>query len=287
MVPKLTPNHYVPIPEGYLSGNGSVCKPLTNQIRGAKRFHEICLLCLNQVAVETLALITWMEAHPFVLGANLQGGERLVTYPFDMRRLTKESEEKEKRLNPRAHRQKRQYEEEEEEPNPYLHIGYHQESYGSPQESNPYHQETYGYHQENYGYHHENQGYSEENQGYREENQGYREENQGYHEENQGYYEENRGDERSEGHHEGYQEGYSEGYREGYGEGEAEEEIRVTEDQSLFRWLAISYASTHRTMTHNHQGGCHSDDPTGGMGIVNRAKWKPIPGSELYFHFLN
>ncbi|XP_056585996.1 inactive carboxypeptidase-like protein X2 isoform X1 [Triplophysa dalaica] len=262
MVPKLTPNHYVPIPEGYLSGNGSV-------------------------AVETLALITWMEAHPFVLGANLQGGERLVTYPFDMRRLTKESEEKEKRLNPRAHRQKRQYEEEEEEPNPYLHIGYHQESYGSRQESSPYHQETYGYHQENYGYHHENQGYSEENQGYREENHGYREENQGYREENQGYYEENRGDERSEGHHEGYQEGYSEGYREGYGEGEAEEEIRVTEDQSLFRWLAISYASTHRTMTHTHQGGCHSDDPTGGMGIVNRAKWKPIPGSMNDFSYLH
>uniref|UniRef100_A0A673LII9 Inactive carboxypeptidase-like protein X2 n=1 Tax=Sinocyclocheilus rhinocerous TaxID=307959 RepID=A0A673LII9_9TELE len=125
MVPKLISNHHVPIPEGILSSNGSV-------------------------AVETLALISWMENHPFVLGANLQGGERLVTYPFDMRRLTKE----------------------------------------------------------------------------------------------------------------------------------------VIEDQSMFRWLAISYASTHRTMTQTYQGGCHTDDPTGGMGIVNRAKWKPIPGSMNDFSYL-
>uniref|UniRef100_A0A673LK29 Inactive carboxypeptidase-like protein X2 n=1 Tax=Sinocyclocheilus rhinocerous TaxID=307959 RepID=A0A673LK29_9TELE len=163
MVPKLISNHHVPIPEGILSSNGSV-------------------------AVETLALISWMENHPFVLGANLQGGERLVTYPFDMRRLTKESEEMEKKLNSRANRRKRQYEEEEEEePNPYLHTGYHQE---------------------------------------------------------------------------------------------------MIEDQSMFRWLAISYASTHRTMTQTYQGGCHTDDPTGGMGIVNRAKWKPIPGSMNDFSYL-
>uniref|UniRef100_A0A8C1VR20 Adipocyte enhancer-binding protein 1 n=1 Tax=Cyprinus carpio TaxID=7962 RepID=A0A8C1VR20_CYPCA len=126
MVPKLISNHHVPIPEGILSSNGSV-------------------------AVETLALMSWMESHPFVLGANLQGGERLVTYPFDMRRLTKE----------------------------------------------------------------------------------------------------------------------------------------MIEDQSLFRWLAISYASTHHTMTQTHQGGCHTDDPTGGMGIVNRAKWKPIPGSMNDFSYLH
>uniref|UniRef100_A0A672N886 Adipocyte enhancer-binding protein 1 n=1 Tax=Sinocyclocheilus grahami TaxID=75366 RepID=A0A672N886_SINGR len=149
MVPKLIPNHHVPIPEGILSSNGSV-------------------------AVETLALISWMKSQPFVLGANLQGGERLVTYPFDMRRLTKESEEMEKKLNSRANRQ-----------------------------------------------------------------------------------------------------------------GEPEEEIRVIEDQSLFRWLAISYASTHRTMTQTFQGGCHADDPTGGLGIVNRAKWKPIPGSMNDFSYLH
>uniref|UniRef100_A0A4W4GV44 F5/8 type C domain-containing protein n=1 Tax=Electrophorus electricus TaxID=8005 RepID=A0A4W4GV44_ELEEL len=133
MVPKLTPNHHVPIPEGYL------------------------------LAVETRALISWMESHPFVLGANLQGGERMVTYPFDMRRLTKE----------------------------------------------------------------------------------------------------------------------------GYGEAEPEEEIRMVEDQSLFRWLAISYASTHRTMTNTYRGGCHTEDPTGRMGIVNRAKWKPIPGSMNDFSYLH
>lgn len=39
-----------------------------------------------QLAVETKAIISWMERNPFVLGANLQGGEKLVVYPFDMQR---------------------------------------------------------------------------------------------------------------------------------------------------------------------------------------------------------
>lgn len=258
MVPKLTPNHHIPIPEGILSSNGSV-------------------------ALETLALISWMETHPFVLGANLQGGEKLVTYPFDMRRLTKESEAMQKKLGSRANRRKRQYEEEDEEPNPYLHIGYHQESYSGPQENHAYDHESYGYHQESYGYHHQNQGYHEETQRYHDETQGYHDETQGYHNENQRYHHEGY----SEGYNEGHQEGYPEGYRGGYGEGEQEDEIRMVEDQSLFRWLAISYASTHRTMTQTHQRGCHSDDPTGGLGIVNRAKWKPIPGSMDDFSYLH
>ncbi|XP_052459761.1 inactive carboxypeptidase-like protein X2 isoform X2 [Carassius gibelio] len=266
MVPKLISNHHVPIPEGILSSNGSV-------------------------AMETLALISWMESHPFVLGANLQGGERLVTYPFDMRRLTKESEEMEKKRNPRGNRHKRQYdEEEEEEPHPYLHIGYHQESYSGPHENHAYHQENYGYHQESYGYHHQNQGYHEESQGFHDESQGYHDENQRYHDENQRYHDENQRyhqEGHSEGYHEGYQEGYSEGHREGYGEVEPEEEIRSIEDESLFRWLAISYASTHHTMSQTYKGGCHTDDPTGGMGIVNRAKWKPIPGSMNDFSYLH
>lgn len=36
-----------------------------------------------QVAVETRALIAWMEKMPFVLGGNLQGGELVVTFPYD------------------------------------------------------------------------------------------------------------------------------------------------------------------------------------------------------------
>ena len=44
-------------------------------------------LCTSsQAAVETRAIITWMERTPFVLGANFQGGEKVVTYPFDMQR---------------------------------------------------------------------------------------------------------------------------------------------------------------------------------------------------------
>lgn len=50
----------------------------------------VCVqLCASQVAVETRAIIAWMEKHPFVLGANIQGGEKLITYPFDMQRPPK------------------------------------------------------------------------------------------------------------------------------------------------------------------------------------------------------
>lgn len=46
-------------------------------------------LFLFQIAVETRAIISWMESHPFVLGANFQGGESLVAYPYDSLRLNK------------------------------------------------------------------------------------------------------------------------------------------------------------------------------------------------------
>uniref|UniRef100_A0A3B4BII2 Peptidase M14 domain-containing protein n=1 Tax=Periophthalmus magnuspinnatus TaxID=409849 RepID=A0A3B4BII2_9GOBI len=120
LVPKLMPNHHIPIPEN-MEANNSV------------RNH------LN-IAVETRAIISWMRNYPFVLGANFQGGESIVAYPYDSLRMNKPAESQ------RAH---------------------------SP-------------------------------------------------------------------------------------------------DESLFRWLAVSYASTHLTMTHNYHGSCHGDTAAGGYGIVNR-----------------
>ncbi|XP_028271885.1 probable carboxypeptidase X1 isoform X2 [Parambassis ranga] len=54
-------NHYFPIPEQYTSEDAFV-------------------------ASETRAVISWMQNIPFVLGANLHGGEVVVTYPYDMTR---------------------------------------------------------------------------------------------------------------------------------------------------------------------------------------------------------
>uniref|UniRef100_A0A3Q3XD17 Uncharacterized protein n=1 Tax=Mola mola TaxID=94237 RepID=A0A3Q3XD17_MOLML len=138
MVPKLTPNHHVPIPENFETN--------------------------SSIAVETRAIISWMQSHPFVLGANFQGGETIVAYPYDSLRLNKPS---------------------------------------------------------------------------------------------------------------------------GEGHGDPEDEPQVVADESLFRWLAVSYASTHLSMVQNLHGSCQGDTPSGGHGIVNRAKWKPITGSMNDFSYLH
>uniref|UniRef100_A0AAV2JGI8 F5/8 type C domain-containing protein n=1 Tax=Knipowitschia caucasica TaxID=637954 RepID=A0AAV2JGI8_KNICA len=55
------PNHYIPMPEYYTKEDA-------------------------MVAPETRAVINWMEEIPFVLSANLHGGELVVTYPYDCTR---------------------------------------------------------------------------------------------------------------------------------------------------------------------------------------------------------
>lgn len=57
-------------------------------------------------------------------------------------------------------------------------------------------------------------------------------------------------------------------------------EAQETPDHAIFRWLAISFASAHLTMTEPYRGGCQAQDYTSGTGIVNGAKWKPRSGSE-------
>lgn len=59
--PSKVPNHYIPIPEYYTKEDA-------------------------MVAPETRAVISWMQDIPFVLSANLHGGELVVTYPFDCTR---------------------------------------------------------------------------------------------------------------------------------------------------------------------------------------------------------
>ncbi|KAM3868341.1 uncharacterized protein aebp1b [Diretmus argenteus] len=245
LVPKLTPNHHVPIPE-HLEANSSF-------------------------GVETRAIISWMENHPFVLGANLQGGERIVAYPYDSHRLNKPESQ-------RPHsRKKRQYEDE----------GYDVSEWGRGYQEEP---------EEDW----RGRGYAEPEEEWR--GRGYAEpveewRGRGYAEpveewRGRGYAEP---EEEWRGHgydHEHHEQGHREeeddrGREGGYQHVEPEDELRVTADESLFRWLAISYASTHLTMTHNYHGSCHGDDVAGGLGIINRAKWKPITGSMNDFSYLH
>ncbi|XP_017320328.1 probable carboxypeptidase X1 isoform X1 [Ictalurus punctatus] len=58
---KKVSNHYIPMPEYYTTTQA-------------------------MVAPETRAVISWMQDIPFVLSANLHGGELVVTYPFDCTR---------------------------------------------------------------------------------------------------------------------------------------------------------------------------------------------------------
>lgn len=145
------------------------------------------------------------------------------------------------------------------------------------------------------GYHEEpeedwrGRGYAEPEEEWR--GQGY---DHGYnHGYDRGY---DRGYENGHDHDQGYDQGYNQGYNQGYGYreeeeddrgrsagyqyGDPEDEPRAVADESLFRWLAVSYASTHLSMVQNLHGSCQGGTPAGGHGIVNRAKWKPITGSK-------
>ncbi|KAM9078397.1 adipocyte enhancer-binding protein 1 [Megaptera novaeangliae] len=148
-VPYRVPNNNLPIPERYLSPDATV-------------------------STEVRAIIAWMEKNPFVLGANLNGGERLVSYPYDMARTPSQEQ-----LLAAAMAAARGEDEEEAS------------------------------------------------------------------------------------------------------------EAQETPDHAIFRWLAISFASTHLTMTEPYRGGCQAQDYTGGMGIVNGAKWKPRSGTVNDFSYLH
>ncbi|XP_057629013.1 adipocyte enhancer-binding protein 1 [Chionomys nivalis] len=148
-VPYRVPNNNLPIPERYLSPDATV-------------------------STEVRAIISWMEKNPFVLGANLNGGERLVSYPYDMARTP--SQEQLLAAAMAAARGEDDYE-------------------GS--------------------------------------------------------------------------------------------EAQETPDHAIFRWLAISFASAHLTMTEPYRGGCQAQDYTSGMGIVNGAKWNPRSGTINDFSYLH
>lgn len=164
LVPHQFPNHHIPIPEHYLSEDAAVSAAQgTGRGESVAQGDTSCPVPASQVAVETRAVMAWMDKNPFVLGANLQGGEKLVSFPFDTARPSPPT--------PAAAPRPLDYEDEHPE-------------------------------------------------------------------------------------------------------------LQETPDHAVFRWLAISYASAHLTMTETFRGGCHGPDVTSAMGIVQGAKWHPRAGSK-------
>ncbi|XP_034025763.1 inactive carboxypeptidase-like protein X2 isoform X2 [Thalassophryne amazonica] len=254
MVPKVTPNHHIPIPENFES-NGLV-------------------------AVETRAIMSWMQNHPFVLGANFQGGEALVAYPYDSLRLNKAPE-----IQKPHSRKKRQYEEEGFDVVEWAR-GYQEEpeedwqSRGYAEAEDNWQRRGYD-HNQGYGYDH-GQGYDYDHAHGSDHGYGHGSDHGYGHDSDHGYgYDQDHG----YGHREAVEEDDG-GRGAGYQYAEPDDEPRVTADESLFRWLAVSYASTHLSMTHNYRGSCHGDSAAGGHGIVNRAKWNPVTGSMNDFSYL-
>lgn len=58
------------------------------------------------------------------------------------------------------------------------------------------------------------------------------------------------------------------------------QEHTPTPDDHVFRWLAYSYASTHRLMTDARRRVCHTEDFQKEEGTVNGASWHTVAGSK-------
>lgn len=58
------------------------------------------------------------------------------------------------------------------------------------------------------------------------------------------------------------------------------QEHSPTPDDHVFRWLAYSYASTHRLMTDARRRVCHTEDFQKEDGTVNGASWHTVAGSK-------
>lgn len=58
-------------------------------------------------------------------------------------------------------------------------------------------------------------------------------------------------------------------------------QLTPTADDHVFRWLAFSYASTHRLMTDVSRRVCHTDDFAKEDGTINGASWHTAAGSEI------
>lgn len=65
------------------------------------------------------------------------------------------------------------------------------------------------------------------------------------------------------------------------------QERTPTPDDHVFRWLAYSYASTHRLMTDARRRVCHTEDFQKEDGTVNGASWHTVAGSKCLIILLS
>ena len=65
------------------------------------------------------------------------------------------------------------------------------------------------------------------------------------------------------------------------------QEPSPTPDDHVFRWLAYSYASTHRLMTDARRRVCHTEDFQKEDGTVNGASWHTVAGSKSLMALLS
>uniref|UniRef100_A0A8B9J038 Carboxypeptidase D n=3 Tax=Amazona TaxID=12929 RepID=A0A8B9J038_9PSIT len=81
IMPSMNPDGYEKSQEG--DRGGTVGRNNSNNYDLNRNFPDQFVHVTDPLQPETLAVMTWLKTHPFVLSANLHGGSLVVNYPFD------------------------------------------------------------------------------------------------------------------------------------------------------------------------------------------------------------
>uniref|UniRef100_A0A7M4F8C3 Carboxypeptidase D n=1 Tax=Crocodylus porosus TaxID=8502 RepID=A0A7M4F8C3_CROPO len=81
IMPSMNPDGYEKSQEGDVGGTGG--RNNSNNYDLNRNFPDQFVQVADPLQPETLAVMSWLKAYPFVLSANLHGGSLVVNYPFD------------------------------------------------------------------------------------------------------------------------------------------------------------------------------------------------------------